>query len=53
MDCWLEINMLPDCPATGRHITGSAAYIYVSKQMLRWFPRLKLMQPAFHAAFQI
>jgi hypothetical protein len=41
-DCWLEVSVHPEGPATGHLDTGFPEFSSVFKQMLRFFPRFQV-----------
>jgi hypothetical protein len=50
-DCWLEVSLHPEGPATGQLDQGFPWFSLVSEQMLSWYPNSTLhcmlhMQPS-------
>jgi hypothetical protein len=49
-DCWLEVSLHPEGPATGQPSQGSLWFSLVSEQMLSWYPNSTFSLNASHAA---
>jgi hypothetical protein len=42
-DCWLEVSLHPEVPATGQFDQGFPWFSLVPEQMLRWYPNSTLL----------
>jgi hypothetical protein len=50
LDCWLEVSLHPEGPATGQLDHGFPWLSLVPEQMLSWFPKFHIALHASHAA---
>jgi hypothetical protein len=52
-DCWLEVSLHPEGPATGQHDHGFSWFSSILEQMLSWYPEFHFALNASHAAFPL
>jgi hypothetical protein len=52
-DCWLEVSLHPEGPATGQFDQGFPWISSILKQMLSWYPEFHVALRASHAALPL
>jgi hypothetical protein len=52
-DCWLEVSLHPEGPATGQLDQGFPWLSSILEQMLSWYPELHVALRASHAALPL
>jgi hypothetical protein len=52
-DCWLEVSLHPDGPATGQLDQGFPWFSSVLEQMPSWYPEFQVALHASHAALPL
>jgi hypothetical protein len=52
-DCWLEVSLHPEGPASGQLDQGSPSFSPVLEQMLSWYPKSHFALLASHAAIPL
>jgi hypothetical protein len=52
-DCWLEVSLHPEGPATGQLDQGFPWFSSMLEQMLSWYPEFHVALRASHAALPL